>query len=194
MLCWISLTKFQRWEIAPESGTRKGGRANGSRTYQLMMKKLQLLPYIPKEIQKPPQPFKGKGKRRAATPPNDDQGSSLPSTPTKKPRRQQANIVDNVRNDPDFRMSDWNQSLQKLWRFSLLLQVPCTGFINSAASSIFFFYFVSCSEKKKRWHPALLHFQIATTFTIVSISFFHCTCCPPSPIPLKSHFQSARCC
>ena len=101
MLCWISLTKFQRWEIAPESGTRKGGRANGSRTYQLMMKKLQLLPYIPKEIQKPPQPFKGKGKRRAATPPNDDQGSSLLSTPTKKPQRQQVNIINNVRNDPD---------------------------------------------------------------------------------------------
>ena len=159
MLCWISLTKFQRWEIAPESGTRKGGRANGSWTYQLMMKKLQLLPYIPKQIQKPPQPFKGKGKRRAATPPNDDQGLSLLSTLTKKPQRQQANIINNVRNDPDFRMSNWNQSLQKLWRFSLLLQVPCTGFINSAVSSFFFFLFHVLLWKKKmlasRWYGML---------------------------------------
>jgi hypothetical protein len=51
-----------------------------------MMKKLQLLPYIPEEILKAPEPSKGKGKRRAETPPSDDQGPSLLSTSTKKPR------------------------------------------------------------------------------------------------------------
>ena len=72
--------------------------------------------------------------------------------------------------------------------------------VSSILLHLHFFFSISCPalKKKKCWHPALLHFQIGTTctssFTIVSISFFHSTCCPPSPIPLKSHFQSARCC
>ncbi|KAF8798803.1 hypothetical protein BYT27DRAFT_6878622 [Phlegmacium glaucopus] len=90
------------WEIAPENG-RTGARQNGSRAYQLILKLLQVLPYIPKELRKPPPPAKGKGKRRAAEMASGSQDADGPSTPPKRTRR--TDDIDSIFNDRDVSMA-----------------------------------------------------------------------------------------